>query len=155
MITPSIRTAVSILSFATVLTAPLALGGCARGPSPITSNGPSVTPEARLVIHFDNVAQTYVDVYLVGEQRQWRLGRLEPGASAVLRIPEETLTGTSGFVRLAVLEGAPFSLQVARDPRAIFTSTWPASRIMTQRWTFSQSQAAPQIFGTPADFSRP
>ena len=156
MITLSIRAAVSVVSLIVVLTTTLAVGGCARGPSPTTSNGPSATPEPALAIRFDNVAQTYVDVYLVSEQRQWRLGRVEPGARATLRIPEAALTATWEFVRLAVLEGAPLSLQVAREPRATLTIAQPASQLMAQQWTFLQRQvASAQLLGAPADRNRP
>jgi hypothetical protein len=34
---------------------------------------------ASLTIRFDNAAQSYVDVYLIGQQREWRLGRVEAG----------------------------------------------------------------------------
>ena len=33
-------------------------------------------------------ARDYVHVYLVGEKREWLLGRVEPGAIATLRIPD-------------------------------------------------------------------
>ena len=142
--------AVSIVSLVAVLTGTFALGGCASGSSPVTSGGPSVTPEASLTIRFDNAAQSYVDVYLIEQLRQWRLGRVEPGGRAILRIPESALTDTPEFVRLAVLEGAPLSLEPARDPRAVLTIAQPGSQLTAQRWTFSKMQpASPQIVGAP------
>jgi hypothetical protein len=81
-----------------------------------------------------------VHVYLVGEQREWLLGRIEPGARAVLRIPEASLAGNPAFVRLAVLAGARQTAAAARDPRATFTIPQPAATLLTQRWAFAQGQ---------------
>jgi hypothetical protein len=93
----------------------LALGACARAPSPATSDRPAAAPGRPLAVRFDNDAQVHVDVYLVGGQREWPLGRVAPGARATLRIPAASLEETSGFVRLAVLADAPRSMQAARD----------------------------------------
>ena len=141
--------AVSIVSLAVVLTGTFALGGCASGSALVTSSAPSITPEASVTILFDNATQSYVDVYLIGQQRQWRLGRVEAGVRAALRIPESALTAP-GFVRLAVLDGAPLSLEPSRDPRALLTLAQPRSQLTAQRWTFSKFQfASLQIVGAP------
>jgi hypothetical protein len=142
--------AVSIVALVALLAGTFAFGGCASGASPVTSGGPSVTAEASLTIPFDNAAQSYVDVYLIGQLRQWRLGRVEPGAHAILRIPESALANTPEFVRLAVLEGALLSLEPARDPGAVLTLAQPRSQLTAQRWTFSTIQSASlQIVGAP------
>jgi len=155
MITTGIRAAVSVVSLTAALTATLALGGCARGPSLVAWDGAAATPEG-LAIRFDNEAQTYVDVYFIGEQREWWLGRLAPGALATLRIPAAALSAGSGYVRLAVLAGSPRTVQAARDPRATFTIAQPASALLAQRWTFSQTQLAPpELFGVPVRVGRP
>jgi len=97
---------------------------------------------------FENEAQTYVDVYLIGERQEWWLGRVAPGARATLRIRDEALTTESGFVKLAVLADAPRSLQAARDPRATFSLAEPAPQLLAQRWTFRKTPlASPEIFG--------
>lgn len=141
--------AASIVALVALLAGTSALGGCASGASPVTSGGPSVTPEA-LSIRFDNAAQSYVDVYLIGQQRPWRLGRVEPGAHTILSIPESALTDTPEFVRLAVIESAPLSLDPSRDPRAVLTLAQPRSQLTAQRWTFSKIQSASlQIVGAP------
>jgi hypothetical protein len=128
-------------------------GACARGPAPETWSQTSAGQS--LPIRFDNTAQTYVDVYFVTPQRQWRLGRVAPGARATLRIPEEAITATSGFARLAVLAGAPMTLDVSRDPHATFTIAQPASELMAQRWTFSQKQLeSPELLGAPSNSAR-
>jgi hypothetical protein len=93
-----------------------------------------------LAIRFDNNAGEHVHVYLIGEQREWLLGRVEPGARATLQIPEASLAGSPGFVQLAVLTGKRVTLQAARDARATFTVAQPASAILSQRWTFAQGQ---------------
>ena len=93
---------------------------------------------AAQTVRFDNQARSFVHVYLVGEKREWLLGRVEPGATATLRIPEEALQSNPGFVQLAVLAGTKATQQAARDPRAQLTIAQPASALMTQRWRLSQ-----------------
>jgi hypothetical protein len=149
MITPAVRARVSAISFAALVLA----GACARGPAPRTWNERSA--EQGLPIRFDNTAQTYVDVYFVTPQRQWRLGRVAPGARTTLQIPGEAIAATSGFARLAVLAGAPITLDAAHDPRATFTIAQPAAELLAQRWTFSQRQeASPELLGAPSDSTR-
>ena len=148
MITPSIRTTVSVVTIGATLT----IGACMRTASSITPEGQPATTEHRLVIRFDNVAPAYVDVYLITEQRQWRLGRVEPGANTTLRVPQDALNTKGGFVRLAVLENAPLSMQAALEPRAVVSIAQPISTLLKQRWTFSQNQAASaQIMSAPLD----
>ena len=153
MTTPRTR---AIVSRSLALTVTLALGACARNPSPVAWDGPTVLPERLRTVRFDNEAQESVHVYLIGEQREWLLGRVEPGARATLRLPAASLAPTSGFLRIAVLAGAPLSVQAARDPRAAFTIAQPASSILSQRWTFSRRQlASPEVLGVRANIGRP
>ena len=148
MITPRIRATVSIVTLT------LALGACVRSPAPNTWDGAAEMSE-RLAIRFDNEAQTYVDVYFIDERREWWLGRVAPGAIATLRIPAGALPA-SGYMRLAVLAGQPRTLQAARDPHATFTIAQPAASLLTQRWTFRQTQvAAPELFGVPTRLGHP
>jgi len=152
MITPGIRTTVSVLS----VTSALALAACAGGPSPTTWNDAVAPSERRVAIQFDNGAQSSVDVYLVGQTREWRLGRVAPGARTTLWIPESAVSSTSGFVRLAVLAGAPPSAQAALDPRAVFAVAQPGWDLISQQWRFSQRQSAsPELFGSPLQVGRP
>lgn len=156
MITPATRATVSVLSIVAALSAMLALGGCARGISPARRDAAAIAPPLDVTIHFENEADVSVDVYLVAEQRQWRLGRVAPGARESLRIPDAAFAATSGFVRLAVVAGSPPSLQVARDPRASFTVAQPASELVLQRFSFWQRQlGSPQLLGLRADAVRP
>ena len=149
MITPGPRSAVSFISLAAALTM-VALGACVRTPSVESA----ISPE-RPALRFDNAAQTYVDVYFVSPTREWWLGRVAPGGRAMLRIPDGARTAASGFVRLAVLAGAPLSASASRDPRATFTIAQPAFNLLTQRWTFSQPQfASPEIRGAPTEVHR-
>ena len=148
MNTPAIRAAVSFIS----LSVALALGACARTAPPNTRDGVPASTERPLGIRFENEAETYVDVYFVGEQREWWLGRVAPGALAMLRLPDAAWLETSGYVRLAVLAGVPRSGQAARDPRATLTIAQPPLSLLAQRWTFRKTQlASPEIFGWPAD----
>jgi hypothetical protein len=118
----------------------LALGACVRAPSRSVPD-PLISAYAGLLtIRFDNTARERVDVYLIGEKREWVLGRVEPGVIASLRIPEEALAKGSMFVRLAVLAGEPLTFAVARNPRARVTIAQPASAILSQRWSFSQGE---------------
>ena len=146
MLTPAGRLAVSAISLA----ATLVLGACAGRPSPTTWGETAVTTGQGATIRFVNEAETYVDVYLVGETREWWLGRVAPGARTTLRIRDDLLAATSGYLRLAVLAGAKLTAQAARDPRATFTIAQPGPSLFDQRWTFRQSQLmAPELFGAP------
>jgi hypothetical protein len=150
MITPRSRVLVSVVTLA-VTSSLLALGACARNPAPGTWDRAATIEDQPLVIGFDNQAETYVDVYLVGEVREWRLGRVPPGMRSQLRIPKDAQSELmSRNVRLAVLAGSPFTAHVARDPSATFTIPEAASRVLAKQWTFRQSQmSAPEIFGAP------
>ena len=146
MITPAGRLTVSAISLAAML----ALGACAGGPAPTTWNGAAAVTGQGATIRFVNEADTYVDVYLIGETRQWWLGRVAPGARATLHIRDEALTATSGYLRLAVLAGARLTVQAAREPRATLTIAQPGQSLLDQRWTFRQSQVtSPELFGAP------
>lgn len=146
MITPASRLTVSAISLA----ATLALGACAGRPAPTTWDGAAAITSEGTRIRFVNEAETYVDVYLVGETREWWLGRVAPGARATLRIRDDALTATPGYLRLAVLAGARLTVQAARDPRATLTIAQPGQSLLDQRWTFRQSQVtSPELFGAP------
>jgi len=147
MITPRTR---SLVSFAAALTVALALAGCASTPSRPASGRHLPSDELPLAIRFDNAAHDFVHVYLVGEKREWWLGRVEIGARATLRIPEEALAD-AGPMRLAVLEGQRRAPQVAGDPRAATTLRQPIAAILSQRWTFSQTAANEQLTSLPRD----
>ena len=116
----------------------LALGACAGAPSRSVPDPLISAHDGLLTIPFDNAARERVDVYLIGTNREWLLGRVEPGAIARLRIPEEALAKGSTFVRLAVLTGEPLTLAAARNPRARLSIAQPASSILSQRWSFAQ-----------------
>ncbi len=142
MTTPRVR---SLVSLATALTLTLALGGCASAPSRVAPLAPASTDEPPPTLHFDNGARDYVHIYLVGEQREWLLGRVAPGARATLRIPDAALGENEGSMRLAVLTGARATLRAAADARAAITIAQPAAELFSQRWTFSQTLARGQL----------
>ena len=151
MTTPRTRAVVSLVASALTL----ALGACARTGSSAAWRGPAAAEERALASRVDNEATVHVDVYLVAEQRQWLLGRVEPGTGATLRLPAASLAPTAGFVRLVALADSPRSVLAARDPRAIVAMEQPLSAIVSQRWTLSRSAfAAPQLFGAPRDRGR-
>ena len=74
------RTAMMILT--------LALAACTSAPGRTVSEAPSPIEAGQVGLRFDNQARSHVHVYLVGERREWLLGRVEPGSVATLRIPE-------------------------------------------------------------------
>lgn len=148
MTTPATRSAVSLRSLAAALTAVLALGACAHNRPPTTWDETALHEEQRAGIRFENLADTYVDVYLIGEQREWWLGRVATGALTTLRVPDGAWPTGPGFVKLAVLANAWRTTQAARDPRATLTIAQPPSQLLTQRWTFRHTPlASPEIFG--------
>ena len=135
MTTPRTRAIVSLVVTMTTLV----LGGCAHAT-------PSSTPTERpssLTIRFDNNATEFVRVYLITDQREWPLGRVEAGAVASLRIPEQSLGGTSRFYRLAVIAGGPTTLRAARDPRTTYAMAQAVSGLVSQQWRFAQGQVTP------------
>ena len=147
MITPRAQ---SLVSFAAALTVALALAGCASTPARPAPGRLALSGELPLVIRFDNAAHDVVRVYLVGEKREWLLGRVEIGARATLRIPEDALA-EAGPMRLAVLEGQGRAPQGAGDSRAATTLRQPIAAILSQRWTFSQTAANEQLTSLPRD----
>ena len=150
MITPAGRLTVSMIFLGA-----LALGACAHAPAPMTWEGAPVVAGDRTTIGFENEAETYVDVYLVGETREWWLGRVAPGARTTLRIKDVALTATSGYVRLAVVPNARLTVQASRDPRATLTIPQPGASLLSQRWTFRKTElSAPEIFGAPVFVGR-
>ena len=137
MITPRPYVLVSLAAM-TIMT--LALGGCAGGPSRSATEEPSPVAAAPHTLRFDNQARSYVHVYLVGEKREWLLGRVETGASTTLRIPEGSLESNPGFVQLAVVTGGKATQRAASDARAQLTIAQPASSILARQWRLSQGQ---------------
>jgi hypothetical protein len=122
------------------MTITLALGACIGASARPVPNARISTDALPLTIRFDNTARERVDVYLIGATREWVLGRIEPGATASLRIPVEALAKGSMYVRLAVIAGQPLTFQAARNPRARLTIAQPTSAILSQQWSFSQGE---------------
>ena len=137
MTTPRARTLVSLMA---AIAVPVLLGACAGPASRPVAEGPSPVEAQARSIRFDNLAREHVYVYLVGQRREWLLGRVEPGAVARLPLPAEALGEDPGFVQLAVLAGGGVSQRAARDPRARLTIAQPASAILARQWRFSQGE---------------
>ena len=141
MITLCRRSFVSIL-----VTMIFALGACASAASRPTPNRPAATLADLLSIRFENESLDQVDVYLIGEKREWNLGRVAPGAVVSLQLPDEAFVRGSATVQLAVLAGQPRTFTAARNPRAVLTIAEPASTFLSQRWTFSHGNLIPQQY---------
>lgn len=149
MTTPPTRAAVSrgVATIAFRLTAitmtALTLGACARTASPPAAQVPAPVEGVEwfpLSIRFDNDARDYVHVYLIGDGRQWMLGRVEPGAVATLKIPDAAVGARLKFVQLAVIEGGRLTPDAAHDRRAELTTLQPAASILSQKWRFTQGE---------------
>lgn len=122
----------------------ISLAACVGGPArPVLGAGANAEEAAPLAIRFDNQEREHVHVYLVGAKREWLLGRVEPGATTMLRIPEEAVAETDELVQLAVIPGGRMTLQAAQDSRARLSIAQPASRITAQRWRLVQGQLTP------------
>ena len=142
MSTPRTR---SVVSLAAALTLTLAIGGCVAAPSRLAAQGIAASDGAQLAFRFDNEARDNVHVYLIGEKREWLLGRVAPGARATLRIPDDALAENPGFMRVAVLAGQRATLRAAAESRAAISMAQPAAAIVSQRWTFSKTLEKGQL----------
>ncbi|HKG93630.1 MAG TPA: hypothetical protein VKA84_17115 [Gemmatimonadaceae bacterium] len=143
----------SLVSLALALTLTLTLAGCASGPARPAWDRPAPADGPPLAIRFDNEAGDYVHVYLVGARRQWLLGRVEAGARATLRIPDQALYPSQGWMRLVVLAGGRASMRAVDEPRAAIAIAQPTAALLSQRWTFARSVATVRL--TPLPLGRP
>lgn len=150
MNTPSRRIPVSRRFHITVaLGAMIAVAACAPARRPVVWDAREITDLRPVSVRFDNDATDAVDVYLVSERREWRLGRVVAGGSAKLPIPEEAIVDAAGFVRLAVIEGGPLSARAAIDPRARFSIPQPIGDLPRQRFAFWDRQGRePRLIAT-------
>ena len=153
----------SRVSFAAVLTAVLTLTGCAAttsqlshfetgaldsAPLPAAPEATAAAEVASATIQFDNQADGAVRVYLVDEQRQWLLGRVERGANAALRIPGTALAAPSRWMRLSIVPSEPATAR-ATDLRPATMSTEPVAAIISQRWTFARTLGGGELTSLP------
>ena len=130
----------SLVSIAAALTLTLA-AGCSGNSTHSALNDPAAAAGRTATIRFQNEARQYVHVYLVGQKREWLLGRVEPGAHTALRIPVEAMSDDTWNMRLAVLAGDRVTMQVASKPGVQVTIAQPAGQLLAQKWTFTQSLA--------------
>ena len=143
-----------LVSLATVLATTTLVSGCAGGPSTRASGTSSPSDALPFTIRFDNDARDYVHVYLVGESRQWLLGRVEPGARVTLQIPLDAIGADVGSLQLAAVPGGHATLRAAREPSVTMTILQPAAHILAQRWTYSQAVATGRLTSLPSGFAR-
>ena len=148
----------SLVSLAAALTLTLAVGGCAGNPTRSALNDPAPAAARPMAIKFDNEARQYVHVYLVSQNQQWLLGRVEPGARTTLRLPVEALADDTWQVQLAVLAGQRVTMRVASQPGALASIAQPTKLLLAQRWTFTQpmanGQATAQLMSRMSDVGR-
>jgi hypothetical protein len=90
-------------------------------------------------------------VYLVGQNRDWLLGRVEPGARTELRIPTEAMADGTWQMQLAVVAGGRVTVRAASQPGAQVTIAQSTGQLLAQKWTFSQTlsngQATASLMG--------
>ena len=135
----------SRVSFAAALSLSLAVAACATAGTGISADGLARAVAPSRSIPFENQGTDYVRVYLVGVREQWMLGRVEPGARATLRIPDEALADSSRSMWLSVQGTAG----TAGGARTVTTAAAPVAILLAQRWTFSSRQSAGQIASLP------
>jgi hypothetical protein len=143
MTTPRTRVIVSaVLSVSMSAIVTNVLAACAGGRASLASDDPAaaVADAVSPVIAFDNDAREHVQVYLVSEQRQWYLGRVEPGARRSFRVPAEAVATSPQRLQLAVMVGQPINPHVTGDPRAMLTIAQPAAHLVSQDWSIAQGQ---------------
>lgn len=114
----------------------LVVTACAGRSHAVVAEGPAAA------LQFDNQATTYVDVYLVAGQTQWRLGRVPAGMRTMLTVPESAIEWPTGLMQLVVIPGSLVSAEAWRDPRAIFAVAQSVSEVLSQRWSFRQPAGA-------------
>lgn len=138
MLTQHTRSRVSAAAEARglVLAAALFVSACAGRQHPIEQIARAD------VLEFDNEATVYVDVYLVANPTQWRLGRVPAGMRVTLNVPEPALDWTTGFVQLIVIPASQISADASRDPRAVVAIAQPVSELLSQQWSFRQPAGA-------------
>jgi hypothetical protein len=141
----------SLVSLAAALTLTLALGGCAGNTTHGALNDPAPVAAKPATIRFRNEARQYVHVYLVGQNRDWLLGRVEPGARTELRIPTEAMADGTWQMQLAVVAGGRVTVRAASQPGAQVTIAQSTGQLLAQKWTFSQTlsngQATASLMG--------
>lgn len=143
MTTPRTRVIVSAVVSAVVsMIVTNVLAACGGGRASLASDDPAAVVAAAVspAIAFDNDAREHVQVYLVSEQRQWYLGRVEPGARRTFRVPDEVVLTSPQRLQLAVMMGQPITPHVSGDPRAMLTISQPPASLFSQDWSIAQGQ---------------
>ncbi len=147
MTTPRIR---SVVSLTAALTMAVTLGACATATPRFASDVSASADEGPRSVRFDNTGREFVHVYLIGQEREWLLGRVEPGARKTMRIPDEALADDTGMMQLVIIVGERVTLGARQASRTIRTVVQPRSSLLEQRWTFSQTPAQGQLTSLPA-----
>ena len=101
-----------------------------------TSTRPSMS--ARTVT-FHNRGRDRIQVYLIGANEEWLLGRLEPLETVHLKLPESSSVAGEPVV-LAVIPGWSRSPAPRRDRRAMISVAERSSNLPGEEWTFVNGQ---------------
>jgi hypothetical protein len=139
------------VSLAAALGLAITLSACASAPvggagvGSVELAGSAMADAPARTIQFENQGQEFVRVYLVMDQREFLLGRVERGARSTLRLPAAAVDGTAAWMRLSVRGGEP----APGVPHSGTMGVVPLSAILTQRWTFVPSGAGGEVTGMP------
>ena len=90
----------------------------------------------KATITFRNQGSDRVQVYLVGETRDWFIGRLEPRQTAHLAVPRFGFMTASQAVSVAVVPGWSANAQPRREPRTTFSIDELTDDLPGQEWIF-------------------
>ena len=119
------------------LAASLLSASCVR---PAAHASGELAPKPTIV--FRNQGRDRIKVYLVGENRVWLIGRLEPLETAHLALPEFGFVSTSQAVSVAVVPGWSANTLPGRDPGATFSIDELTDDLPGEEWIFVNGQLA-------------
>jgi hypothetical protein len=107
-------------------------------PNQLRNDG--LAPESAGRITFRNQSAIPIQVYLVGETREWLLGRLEPLQTGQLLLPAWTGETTPASVALVVISGWSRTLDANHHPGRVRSLNEPTERLNGGIWIFVNGQ---------------
>lgn len=129
------------------LCGPLALAGCSSAGVRMVEAAPSA--DTRNTLRFDNQGRDRLDIYLIGETRSWKLGRLEPGQARWFALPGDIPPSDFSRLQLSVIANATATVDPRSDPRAITSLKQPVGTLISRRWGYTLGQLTDAPAGAP------
>jgi len=115
----------------------LALVASACAGSGHVSMQPRLTP---ISVAFENAMLDPVTVYIDDGGSQWRLGHIEPGRRARLRLPDDVANRFEDLVLVAVPLGAHRDSAHGEFSGAIRSEVEPPPKLVALRWTLREGK---------------